>query len=347
MRKFVFVVIALLLVTLINTSLVEAQEGGETTISIVGCEDYTVQADDWLSKIAEKYLGDIFAYSAIAEATNAAVTDSGPYDSIDDPNLIEIGQRLCIPNEGAIGAIETGVASVNDIQMYYEIFGEGKPLVLIHGGLGNADYWESQIAAFSEQYQVIAPDSRGHGRSTFSEQTIGYSLMASDVLALMDHLGVEKFDLVGWSDGGIIGLDLAINHPERVNKIVAYGANYSVSGLRSDIEEDETFNTYIEKTIEDYLKLSPTPDQLDPFLENISTMWSTEPEYTSEQLGGITVPMLILDGDNDEAILTEHTEEMAGLISTSELFLIPGTGHFAMWEKPEEFNQIVLDYLAK
>ncbi len=347
MRKFAFATIALLLATFISAPSVGAQEGSEATISVAGCEDYIVQADDWLSKIAEKYLGDIFAYPAIAEATNVAVSHGGAYDSIDDPNLIEIGQRLCIPSEGAIGAIEAGIASVNDIRMYYEIFGEGEPLVLIHGGLGNADYWKNQIAAFSEQYRVIAPDSRGHGRSTFSEQPIGYSLMTSDVLALMDHLGVEKFNLVGWSDGGIIGLELAINHPERVNKIVAYGANYNLSALRPDIEENEAFNAYIEKTIGDYLKLSPTPDQLDPFLANIDTMWHTEPNYTPEQLGSITTPILVLDGDNDEAIFTEHTEEMAGLIPTAELILIPGTGHFAMWEKPEEFNQIVLDYLAK
>ncbi|MEW5958706.1 MAG: alpha/beta hydrolase [Chloroflexota bacterium] len=370
MKKFGLVFAALLLsIALIGVSPVGAQEGsessaetaeGEAVAPLAGCEDYVVQADDWLSKIAEKFLGDVLAYPAIAEATNAAAAKGGPYDPVDDPNLIEIGQRLCIPTapeetsgEAAMetppakAPLETGMAPVNDIQMYYAIYGEGEPLILLHGGLGNSDYWENQIAPFSEKYKVIAVDSRGHGRSTVSEQPIDYSLMASDVLTLMDYLGLEKANLVGWSDGGIIGLDLAINHPERLNKVVAYGANYNTSGVRADIGENEKFNAYIEKTVEDYQKLSPDPSRWEAFLENISTMWATEPDFTPEQLGRITVPLLVLDGEEEEAIITEHTVEMAGLIPTAELILIPGTGHFAMWEKPEEFNQIILDYLAR
>jgi len=241
----------------------------------------------------------------------------------------------------------TGKAPVNDIQMYYEIHGEGQPLILLHGGLGNAGYWENQIPVFAEKYKVIAVDSRGHGRSTFSEQPISYALMASDVVALMDYLGIKKAHILGWSDGGIIGLYLAINHPDRLNKVIAYGANYNPSGVRTDIGESEKFNNYIKKAAKDYQTLSPDPTRWDAFLENIGQMWASEPNFTAEQLGSITVPMLILDGDNDEAIYTEHTKEMAGLIPTAKLTLIPGTGHFAMWEKPEEFNKIVLDYLAE
>jgi pimeloyl-ACP methyl ester carboxylesterase len=177
--------------------------------------------------------------------------------------------------------------------------------------------------------------------------SIGYSLMASDVMALMDYLDIEKANILGWSDGGIIGLDIAINHPERLHKLIAYGANYNLSGVRADIGEDETFNAYIAKACEDYPKLSPEPSRWDAFLENISNMWASEPNFTPEQLHSITVPILVLDGDDDEAIYTEHTKEMAGLIPTAKLILIQGTGHFAMWEKPEEFNQIVLDYLAE
>jgi pimeloyl-ACP methyl ester carboxylesterase len=241
---------------------------------------------------------------------------------------------------------ESGMAPVNDIEMYYAIYGEGEPLLLLHGGLGNADYWEFQIPEFAEHYQVIAVDSRGHGRSTMSEQAINYALMASDVLALMDYLEIEKASIVGWSDGGIIAIDIAIHHPERLNRVVAYGANYNVSGVRTDVGESETFNAYIERTIEDYAALSPNPEGLDAFIENISTMWATEPNYSEEQLAEITTPILVLDGRNEEAIYTEHTVEMALLIPTAELTLIPDTGHFAMWEQPERFNSIVLSYLA-
>jgi len=241
----------------------------------------------------------------------------------------------------------TGMAPVNDIQMYYEIHGEGQPLILLHGGLGNAGYWENQIPVLAEKYKVIAVDSRGQGRSTYSEQPIGYSLMASDVIALMDYLGIEKANIVGWSDGGIIGLDLAINHPERLHKLIAYGANYNPSGVRADAGENEKVNAYFAKMIEDYQKLSPDPSRLDALLENLFSMWASEPNFTPEQLGSITVPILVLDGEDDELIYVEHTKEMASLIPTAKLILIPGTGHFAPWEKPEEFNQIVLDYLAE
>ncbi len=241
----------------------------------------------------------------------------------------------------------TATAPVNDIQLYYEIHGVGAPLILLHGGLGNSSYWSNQIPAFAQHYQVIAVDSRGHGRSTFSDQPISYDLMTADVLALMDYLGIEKADVVGWSDGGIIGLDLAINHPDRVNKVIAYGANYNPSGVRSDIGENEKFNALIAKATADYQHLSPTPARWDAFLENISHMWAKEPNFTPEQLGAITTPVLILDGKEEEVIYTDHTKEMADLIPTAELTIVPGTGHFGVWEKPEAFNHIMLDFLAR
>jgi pimeloyl-ACP methyl ester carboxylesterase len=246
-------------------------------------------------------------------------------------------------------ATESGMAPVNDIQMYYATYGDpnNPPLILLHGGLGNADYFVNQIPAFSEQYYVITPDSRGHGRSTMSDQQISYALMASDVLALMDYLKIESAYLVGWSDGGIIGLDIAIHHPERLRKLVAYGANYNPSGVREDIGDNARFNAYIEMAAGDYARLSPNPDNFDAFLANISNMWATEPNYTVEQMQSITVPTLILDGLQEEAIKPSHDLEMATLIPTADLVLMGGVGHFAMWEKTEEFNHIILDYLGR
>jgi pimeloyl-ACP methyl ester carboxylesterase len=246
-------------------------------------------------------------------------------------------------------AVESGMAPVNDIEMYYATYGDptNPPLILLHGGLGNADYFVNQIPEFSEQYYVITPDSRGHGRSTMSDQQIGYALMASDVLALMDYLGIESANLVGWSDGGIIGLDIAIHHPERLIKLVAYGANYNPSGVRTDIDSNERFNEYIEMAAGDYALLSPDPDNFDAFLENIGNMWATEPNYTVEEMSGITVPTLILDGLLEEAIYPSHDLEMAELIPTADLVLMGGVGHFAMWEKIDEFNHIILDYLSR
>ncbi|MBC7870653.1 MAG: alpha/beta hydrolase [Chitinophagaceae bacterium] len=257
---------------------------------------------------------------------------------------VSIAQDAALPTP-----TETGMAPVNDIEMYYATYGDpaNEPLLLLHGGLGNADYFVNQIPVFAETYYVIAADSRGHGRSTVSEQQIGYALMTSDVLALLDYLEIEAVNLVGWSDGGIIGLDIAINHPERLIKLVAYGANYIPAGVRTDVGDSDRFNAYIEMAAGDYVLLSPNPDGFDAFLGNIGQMWATEPNFTAEQLNSITVPTLILDGMEEEAIYVEHALEMAKLIPTADLLLMSNIGHFAMWDKTEEFNHIVLDYLAR
>lgn len=235
---------------------------------------------------------------------------------------------------------------INGAEIYYEEYGAGDPLILLHGGLANGTYWRNQIPAFAQHYHVIVMDSRGHGRSTFDKQQISYDLMSSDVLGLMDHLGIQKADIVGWSDGGIIGLDLAMHHPERLNKVVAYGANFDPSGVRLDIGQNAYFNAYIARAEQDYQKLNPQPQKWDEFLANIEHMWATEPNWTEDQLRAITTPFLILDGAKEEAIDLNQTKLMALLIPHAKLVIMPDTGHFAMFEQPAEFNRIVLDYLG-
>ncbi|MBE2269435.1 MAG: alpha/beta hydrolase [Anaerolinea sp.] len=262
--------------------------------------------------------------------------------------LLAVGVTFAQDDPALPAATESGMAPVNDIEMYYATYGDpANPAVfLLHGGLGNADYFVNQIPAFMEDYYVVTPDSRGHGRSTMSEQQIGYALMASDVLALADYLGIESFYLVGWSDGGIIGLDIAIHNPDRLIKLVAYGANYNPSGVRADVGESERFNAYIEMAAGDYVLLSPTPDGFDAFLANIGNMWATEPNYSVEQMNSITTPTLFIDGMQEEAIYIEHDLEMATLVPDSDLYLMGSVGHFAMWEATEEFNRVILDWLA-
>jgi pimeloyl-ACP methyl ester carboxylesterase len=243
---------------------------------------------------------------------------------------------------------EGQTVNVNGVDIYYEVYGEGNgdPVVLIHGGLSNGDHFVNQIPALAENHAVIVMDSRGHGRSSFNETPISYEVMAADVLGLLDHLEIDKASIVGWSDGGIIGLEIAINNPDRLDKVVAYGANFDPTGVRLDVGSNAYFNAYIERAAEEYQQNSPAPGRWEEFLTNISTMWATLPNYTEEQLQGITTPFLILDGEGEEAIDLNQTKLMALLIPGAELNLMPGTGHFAMFEQPEEFNQIVLDYLG-
>ena len=241
----------------------------------------------------------------------------------------------------------SGAAPVNDIQMYYAVYGQGRPVLLLHGGLANADVWGSLVPALLRQHrQVIIADSRGHGRSSRSAKPYSYELMASDVLALLDYLQVRKVDLVGWSDGGIIGLDIAIRHPERLDRLFAFGANADPSGLKPNVEKDPTFAAFIKRSGDDYRRLSRTPAEYDAFVEQIGRMWATQPSYTGQQLRSIRVRTAIADGEHDEAIQRAHTEYMARVIPGAKLVILPHVSHFAMLQDPPAFAAAVLGFLA-
>jgi pimeloyl-ACP methyl ester carboxylesterase len=190
-------------------------------------------------------------------------------------------------------AEHSGYAPVNGIKIWYAEFGQGEPVILLHGGLANSNYWGDQVPVLAKHYRVIVMDSRGHGRSTRNEQPYGYDLMASDVIALMDYLKIEKAAIVGWSDGAILGLDIAINHPERLTKLFAFAANSDPSGVK-DIAQSAVFNAYIARAEKEYEKLSATPNEYKSFLDQISKMWATQPNWTADQLKSIKVPTWVV-----------------------------------------------------
>jgi pimeloyl-ACP methyl ester carboxylesterase len=255
---------------------------------------------------------------------------------------------LTLPEPPAMpAAVESGYAPVNGIQMYYAVYGSGDPILLIHGGLGHADIWSDQIAELSKAHKVIVADSRGHGRSTRTEEPYGYDLMASDYVALLDFLKIDKTALVGWSDGGIIGLDIAMSHPERLSKLFAQAANVTVDGVDPAVMTNKTFGAYIERSGLDYKRLSKTPGEFDAFVAQISHMWESQPNWTKEQLAKITVPTAIVLGDHDEAITRAHTEYMASAIPGAKLVILEDASHFAMLQDPAGYTQAVLDFLAQ
>ena len=239
------------------------------------------------------------------------------------------------------------MAPINDIQMYYEVYNYrgSDPVLLLHGGLGSTLNWGNQVPALMKTHKVIALDSRGNGRSTRSAQPYGYELMASDVLAMMDYLKLDKVSIVGWSDGGIIGLVLAMKHPERVKGLFAYGANYNVSGVNPAVETNPVFGQAIGMAMENYKQLSPTPGEFDNFLKQISAMWFSQPDFKPEQLGAIKVPTVIADGQYEEAILPAHTVELAKLIPGAKLVIIPNVSHMGMWQDPAAFNKEMTAFL--
>jgi pimeloyl-ACP methyl ester carboxylesterase len=241
-------------------------------------------------------------------------------------------------------AVFSGYAPLNNVRIWYAEFGRGAPVILLHGGLANSNYWGNQVRALSPRYRVIVMDSRGHGRSTRDNRPFGYDLMASDVIALMDYLKIQKAAIVGWSDGAILALDIAINHPERLTKIFAFAANSDPSGV-SDISQSPVFTSYIERAAKEYERLSATPNEYESFLAQISKMWETQPSFSKEQLSAIKVPTWIVDADRDEAIKRENTEFMAAQIPGAGLLLEPRVSHFAFLQDPAQFNNDVLHFL--
>lgn len=242
-------------------------------------------------------------------------------------------------------AAQSGLAPVNGIQMYYAVYGQGRPVLLIHGGLGYADIWASQVADLARDHTVIVADSRGHGRSTRTEAPFGYDLMASDYLALLDYLHINKVALVGWSDGGIIGIDIAIHHPERLTKLFAQAANTRTDGVKPDVLQNKTFAAYIERSGATYRRISPTPDQYNAFVNQISKMWDTEPNWSDDSLKSITTPTAIVLGDHDEAITRSHTDYLARTIPGAQLVILTDASHFAMLQDTQGYNRAIRDFI--
>jgi pimeloyl-ACP methyl ester carboxylesterase len=228
----------------------------------------------------------------------------------------------------------SGIAAVNGIRIWYAVFGQGESVIFIHGAYGSSNYWGLQVPAVARHYQVIVLDSRGQGRSTWnSEPPISFH--------------IPKAALVGWSDGAIIGLDIAIHNPERLTKLFAFAANSDPSGLKDGAEQKAAFSGYFRRVKDEYKRLAPAPDQLKAFSEQFDKMEDTEPHFSDDELRGIKVPTWIVDGDHDEIIKREDTDHMAALIPGAGELILPNVSHFAHLQDPEQFNEALLHFLSR
>jgi pimeloyl-ACP methyl ester carboxylesterase len=242
-------------------------------------------------------------------------------------------------------AQSSGLLDVNGVRIYHEVHGATGPwLVMLHGGLGIVDYWGNQVPDFAKDHRVLLIESRGHGRSTRDDKTYTYELMASDVVAVMDKLGIDKASIVGWSDGGIIALVMALNNPDRLDKIVALGANSDPSGVDFDVAGGATFGQYVTNAGKNYERVSSTPKDYDAFVKAISKMWETEPNITAK-LGAIKTPTLIMAGQYD-VIKDAHTRMMAATIPGAKLEIVANTAHFVIWQDPATFNKVTRAFLS-
>ncbi|RQO65940.1 oxidoreductase [Pedobacter sp. KBW06] len=219
---------------------------------------------------------------------------------------------------------------VTEGKIYYETYGKGEPLVLLHGNAGSiADFYQ-QIPQLSKYFQVIAIDTRSQGRSTdLSAKPFSYQQFASDLFKVIETLQLKKVNILGWSDGGNTGLAFTLAKPELVNKLIMIGANLSPSGVKDEVL------TMFQK------RLSENVAGTDMRLLKLML---EQPEFSKAQLGQINNQAMVIAGAED-VIKEEHTRSIARWIKNSQLKLIPNATHYLPFERPEELNSLVLEFL--
>ncbi len=234
-------------------------------------------------------------------------------------------------------------ADVDGVRIYYETYGAGPPVLVLHGGLASLESMHNQISDLARDHLVIAPDSRGHGRSTDGVGPLHYAQMADDMIALMDRLQVARADVVGWSDGGDIGLDLAMRYPARVGRLVTLGANFDAAGF-TDVMPPPS-DPAVAGLGEAYRQISPTPRHWVAFYSEVISMWAREPHYSLADLGRIRSPVLVIAGEHD-AILRTHTDALARAIPGAREVIIPHASHFAPLENPGPVDAAIRAFLS-
>ena len=225
-------------------------------------------------------------------------------------------------------------ADVNGIKLYYETYGTGEPLIMLHGNGGSINAFRNQIPFFSKYYQVIAIDSRLQGKSGGSPDKISYDLMASDFCALLDQLNIKSAYVLGWSDGGIDGILMALNCPNRVKKLAASGANTvpdTTALSRADI---------------DGMKQTVANPRSSAKEKALNQMMIDQPNIPYPELGKIKCPVLIMAGDHD-MIKPVHTLKIFQSIQGASLCIFPDSHHGVCIQHPELFNETVLRFFRK
>lgn len=250
------------------------------------------------------------------------------------------------PNPELPPGDKRGLAPIEGGQVFYADYGSGDAVLFLHGGLGSSDHWGRQIAALAATRRVIAMDTRGHGRSPLTSQKFGFGTFAQDVAALLDTLSIPTCAVVGWSDGGVTGLELAMARPERVTKLFAIGANVSPDGLIAGGGHTPTFSTYLAGCRSNYARLSPTPDRWSDLSRGMSALWRREPNIAASRLSAIRVPVTIALAAHDEIIRPAHAERIAKTIPGANLVRLPDVSHFAMLQDPEEFTKVLREFLG-
>lgn len=249
------------------------------------------------------------------------------------PDLPVPGQSGTVSNEGA--------------QIWYWAKGDGRPVVLLHGGLGHAGNWAYQVDdLIAAGHRVITIDSRGQGHSSRTDSPYSYDQMGRDTLAVMDKLGIADAAFVGWSDGADTALVLARHHPERVRGVYFFACNVDSTGALP-FQPTPVIDRIYAHHVREYARLSPTPENFEKMRDDLGVMQSSQPNYSATDLAQIGVPVWSVIGEGDEFIRRDHLEYLATALPRGSFHLLPNVSHFAPIQRPVAFNASVLAFLEE
>ncbi len=247
----------------------------------------------------------------------------------------------------------TGYADVNGLHMYYEVYGAGSPLVLLHGGMLTIDLsFATLIPDLATRHQVIGVELQGHGRTADTGRDITPAALASDIVGLLDHLGIDRAHVLGHSMGAAAALELAVSHPGRLRSVVPVSGSVRADGQHEELADPSRHATSTRMPTQQdfaelagaYQKLSPHPEHFQEFLAKLSQSAADLQGWSDEQLAGITAPTLIVLGDHD-FFTVEHAALMQHLIPGSQLAVFPGTTHMQITRRADLLLPVLARFL--
>ena len=242
-----------------------------------------------------------------------------------------------------------GSIDIDGLAVFYETEGDGEPVVLLHGGLADNSTWAAQFSGFSPHRRVVAPERQAHGHTPDRPGPLTFRAMTDQTVKFLVAQRLGPVDLVEWSDGGMVGTLIAAGHPELVRTLTVTGSGFSsagyVAGLVEDLVSLPSDDDELALFAALYAQASPDgPEHFPEVWDKVRTMWAEQFDWT-DQVERIQAPTLVIVGD-DDFIRVEHAVEFSKLVDHGQLAVVPGSSHALPMEKPDLFNQLVLDFIT-
>jgi len=237
-------------------------------------------------------------------------------------------------------------------KIYYEVYGKGRPVVLLHGGLfGDISEYEKLIPKLSEHFKVIAIETRGHGKSEIGEQPFTYELMVHDAYTVIRHETSDSTIVIGFSDGAVIAMKLTLLHPEIVRKMVFAGGNLALEGYRQGIKErlknltGKSMEQDYPDFVKDRKKIMPQPERWDDFVEKLKNAWLNQTPIMPEQLKAIKCPVMVVGGDRDQYNGVDDFFNTYKFLPRASLAIIPNSDHIVFYRRPDLMEDIIMAFI--